>query len=360
MKTVYIHSGKQYLPGMSSTKKLLSGKGVIPTNIDIERSLGLVTKGAFLANTNLKSLEVGRTVRKTSERQARWVIKAGVKSWDLYASNVSEKIDKSKTGLFLGLGTIDCEDDDEPIPLQSSTKFNDYAAELLANTKPLSGLTLLNSTTASHIAHLTHITGMNAVFSPFSDAGGQAITEAFFAIEESYCQQALVVAGSHKITPWYFLSHREYFNEPLNHGAFPTESSGGLVLSSERQGAHASLLKVKRSFGLSEQFPKEIVTFLNQGIGAQQIIYTGKQSLSQEQLSQLQEFMPNASICCLDQLLGYTGAAGPLHALQLACDQLDDQSYRKKHGIACQSIDAIMIIVQGFHGQWCCFLVVPL
>lgn len=357
MKPIYIHSGDQCLPGISSTKKLLFGKRVITEAISPERSLGLVTQGAFLSNTNLKSLNAGRSVRKTSERQARWVIKVGVKTWQHYQTQQQLSADEcsAHTGLFLGLGTVDCEDDDEPIPIKDSAAFGDYAAQLLVDTKPLAGLTLLNSTTASHIAQLANITGVNTVFSPFADAGGQAIIEAYYAVKESHCQQALVAAGSQKITPWFFLSHQNYFNDPLNNECFPTESSAALVLSSESHQASAQLHQVLRVFHSSDnQLPPRLSHLIAQDDGrSQQVIYTGTGSLSPGQLNELQQLIPNAHVCFLDRLLGYTGPVGALHALLLACDLLQEQRYRRNHGISYHQIHRVVIVIQGHHGQWC-------
>ena len=115
----------------------------------------------------------------------------------------------------------DCDNDDHPIDFDGSRQ--DYADRLLHDTKPLIVLTLLNSSAGSHISELTGISGVNAMFSPMADAGAQALIEAYFSIKEFKCKDALVAAGSQKVTPWYCLTYRELLSQRYSSSALPSQ-----------------------------------------------------------------------------------------------------------------------------------------
>ncbi|MFT6388293.1 MAG: hypothetical protein ACJAUP_001671 [Cellvibrionaceae bacterium] len=350
-KRIYFKLGKQSLPGELNAAHLVQGSQVTAVNIADHQSLGLVKKAAFLEDTNLKHLDVGRIVRKTSERQSRWVIDAALTTWKQQNQNAdSTANDEKDTGLFLGLGTVDCEDNDLPIPFDGTS--HDYAQQMLIEAKPLAGLILLNSTTASHIAQLTNITGVNCVFSPFADAGAQAIIEAFFNIREGKCRQALVAAGSPKITPWYFLHHRDFFQQWNNYNIFPSESAAALVASDKPGDADACLITVIRTFSGSTKTDFPMMSNLLEGLSAknivlpQQIIYTGGFDIGEERKQNLTHYFPDNNLHYIDQLTGYTGAAGALHAVFFAATLLQE----KRKDITSSTA---LIIAEGFNGQIC-------
>ena len=361
MNPIFIQLGRQTLAGLDNIALTLTGKNVEPTSLENDQLLGLIKYGAFLEDNDLKEHGVGRVVRKTSERQSRWVIDAAISTWKNYTANYLDgsHLDTNTVGLFLGLGTIDCEDNDAPITFDGTLK--DYAERLMADTKPLSALTLLNSTAASHIAQLTNITGANSVFSPFADAGAQAIIEAYFSIQEQHCEHALVAAGSQKITPWYCLCYRDFIQQWNWPNAFPTESAAALIATHRKEGADGCLHVVKRAFSYSTSLPlmDELLTELagNQIPIPKQVIYTGGFLLNKSQEQLLQRYLPETKLCYLDQIIGNTGPAGALHAMHLAVEML-----KQGQGLSTlpsstetQKLDSstVLIIAEGFNGQIC-------
>jgi hypothetical protein len=360
MKAIYLKTGKEIIPGLNGIADVLDGRKVVPHALQSERSLELVAEAATLEDTDLKECGAGRMVRKTSERQSRWVIEAAVGGWQqAVATSPSEK-----TGLFLGLGVVDCEDDDQPLAFNGD--LNDYANQMLTDTKPLAGLTLLNSTAASHIAQLLNITGTNAVFSPFADAGAQAISEAWFTIHEQKVEQALIAAGPQKITPWYFLTYRDMIRQWQFPGAFPTESAASIIASADADNAEGCLLAVKRAFVSQEanDFPAldELLSELSsRNIPLpQQVIFSGRFSLKGSQEKRLYDYLPGVKLCYLDRLTGFTGATGAIHAVNLAM-AMHQRQQGISHIFSPASVrlnsETILVIAQGHHGQLC-YLVV--
>ena len=366
-RQIYLKQGHQSLPKLANIELVLDGNNVTPSPLAEEQSAGLADSAAFLEDTDLKARNAGRVVRKTTERQSRWIIDVAVGSWQSYKEStaVSSQINNQATGLFLGLGTIDCEDDDAPIAFDGTAK--DYAASMLSNAKPLAGLTLLNSTAASHIAQLTGIMGVNSVFSPFADAGAQAIIEAYFTIKEERCEQALVAAGSQKITPWYFLAYRDFIQSWDWPGAFPTESASALLATHDKQHGDACLLSVKRSFvhKQSSEFPllNDLLSELNHhNISTpEQVIYTGGFRLTEKRQQSLQKLLPEVDVCYLDRLIGYTGAAGALHGVNLAIAMLKQglgiSNSSESANIKTLSGDTLLLIAEGFNGQICYLII---
>lgn len=344
MRTVYLKTGKEMLPGLISVADVLAGGTVMPKEISPEQSLGLVSLVATLEDSDLKACGAGRMVRKTSERQARWVIDAAVSGWASYSAECLPE----RTGLFLGLGTVDCEDDEQPIMFNGD--LSEYAAKMLTEAKPLAGLTLLNSTAASHIAQLLNITGVNAVFSPFADAGAQALCEAWFCINEEKIDQALVAAGGQKITPWYFLAYRDMISQWSLPGAFPTESAASIVAGHTADDADGCLLAVKRTFlsSVCQELPAldELLTELaGQHISLpKRAIVTGRFSLPAQQAQRLNDYLPGLQFNCIDNQLGFTGAVGSVHAVNLALSMF-------KRDLSAH--ETVLVIAQGHHGQLC-------
>ncbi|MGK0440351.1 MAG: hypothetical protein ACJA0N_000140 [Pseudohongiellaceae bacterium] len=368
MPSVFLKAGRQLLPGLQGVAQLLDGERVVPVELKLEQNSGLVKNVALLSGEMLKSLNVGRIVRKTSERQAHWVIFVAVNTWLEYVASqaLGETIvEDEKVGLFLGLGTVDCDDDDAPIEFDGSR--NDYASHLLGDTKPLVGLILLNSSAGSHIAQLTGIKGINGMFSPMADAGAQALIEAYFSLRERQCKRALVAAGSQKLTPWYYLAYRELLSQRYQAG-FPTESAAALVAITEPEVDTCELYAVKRLFNPPENrgFPR-LQVFIDelaqQGVAAPtQVIYTGGLQLSGQQRNDLAEVFSSISLCCLDQLVGYTGPASALHGVHLAIAILQQQRLfstlaANDTQVIDERVESVLIIAEGFNGQLC-YLVV--
>ncbi len=360
MSVVNIILGQQLLPGLEDIAELLTGKAIKTQVVSPERSLNLTDRVGLLSDDDLKSLGAGRIVRKTSERQSRWVIGTAVKTWQAFSSAK----DLSQVGLFLGVGIVDCEDDDTPY--STAETLSGYTADALSETKPLAGLTVLNSTAASHIANILGITGVNSVFSPYADAGAQAIIEAFYNIQEGKCEHALVAGGSQKVTPWYFLSYRHFFKKFTQYAPCATESASAVIVSNESAGAGVTLLGVQRAFVNNDVDAYPGLDTLLSAMGDEkitspaQVIYCGRYGLTEPMQQQLQRYFPTAALCNLEQLIGYTGPAAALHAVQLASAMLaQNKGIETSTAIDIKAITAttVLIICHGDQGQICYLLV---
>lgn len=360
MRKINLILGQQLLPGIVNIAELLTGKTVETQAYSAERSLNLTERAGLLPDDDLKSLGAGRVVRKTSERQSRWVIGTAVKTWQAYSPATS----LNQVGLFLGVGTVDCEDDD--FPGSTSETLTAYAKDAMTETKPLAGLTVLNSTAASHIANILGITGVNSVFSPFADAGAQAFIEAFYNVQEGNCEHALVAGGGQKITPWYFLSYRHFFEKYAQFAPYATESASALIVSSDSAGSSAELLTVKRAFTHNslDAYPgldPLLSTIAGEGFTTPaQVIYCGRYGLTDAMQQQLQGYFPTAALCNLEQLIGYTGPAAAMHSVQLAVAMLDQhKGIDTTNSIDIKPISAatVLIICHGDQGQICYLLV---
>ncbi len=369
MTSIKLTLGDYALPGQLHFDDLLEGKKLDKSEILEQQSLGLARQVALLPDDNLKAIGAGRIVRKTSEKQARWVISSAYSTWQ--KSNIN--CDLNKVGLFLGVGTVDCEDNDEPISTQPDPQS--YIKEALSLTKPLAGLTVLNSTAASHIANLLNITGPNSVFSPHADAGAQAIIEAFYNVKEGHCEHALVATASQKVTPWYFLAYRSFFEKYQAYKPNPTECAAAAIISINKEidkqkdsacAGQMQLLALKRMFMPNEAnlpcFDNLLTELAGQGYDLpKQIIYSGRYGLSSEMQQSLVNYFPQAMVCNLEQLLGYTGPSSALCCLNLVSSLfskhkgIDTES--SQHVIKDRDISTALVICHGDNGQ-ICYLVV--
>ncbi|AJR06553.1 hypothetical protein C9J03_20710 [Photobacterium gaetbulicola] len=323
----YLKQGQQQLPGSMGWDVFFSQASFPVTALDNNTSLGLADQAAYLRDTDLKKIEVSRIVRKTSEKQSRWVIENSVNSWRMH---FGEQSGGERAGLFLGLGTVDCDDDGAQISFRGD--YNQLAREGLSQIKPLSGLTLLNSTTASHIAERLQITGANGVYSPHADAGGNAFAEAYFNLTENRCDVALVSGGSQKITPWYFLAYQSDLSGVSAQAWCPAEAVATVLLSQSPQSAEGVLLSVHRGFSAnfqpSDYLLDQIALQLAQsrdGTSAEkpmQIIHVGLPEQAQKMVAPLSRFFPGAHQLLLDTVIGTTGPAGAAIGVNLALEIL--------------------------------------
>lgn len=360
---VYIRQGQQQLPGGAGWEVFFSPTPLPLTALDSKMSLGLASQAAFLGDTELKQLGVSRIVRKTSEKQSRWVIENSVTSW---RKLMGEQLADGNTGLFLGLGTVDCDDDGEQIAFHGD--YNQLASEGLSQIKPLSGLTLLNSTTASHIAELLQITGVNGVYSPHADAGGNAIAEAYFNLCEGQCELALVSGGSPKISPWYFLAYQSALSTFAKQAWFPAEAVSTALLSCNPDLAEGCLLGVQRGFSASFEVNHAALDLMSLHLSPQlagqssgplrQIIHVGHPEIAQQMAEQCRRFYPDAHHLLLDRQIGTAGPAGSVVGLNLALEIIKRQTLMSNEQGALETVDCdvgdcrhVVVACYGLQGQ---------
>ncbi|MFI1204589.1 beta-ketoacyl synthase N-terminal-like domain-containing protein [Streptomyces sp. NPDC020883] len=187
---------------------------------------------AFLvADPDAAALGVHRRVLRTSEKQARMALYGA----RLALAGPAERgpVGGPGWGLYLGLPTVD----EELLRFSALDRLHRAAgspAEVAAlygrEVPPFSGLSHLNSTAAAHISAAFGLTGAMAAYSPFSDAGLQALIDGALSVAEGENEAALVGAVSPKVHPLLFAQYEELgWN-----GAVPGE--GAAFLLAERGG----------------------------------------------------------------------------------------------------------------------------
>ena len=279
--------------------------------------------GSFLQDTNLKDIGADRMVRKTTERQSRWMISSGVKTWQALAPHA---VGGDNTGLYIGLGSVDCDESEEHDYIDACTpqSLSEYK---LSHNKPLLGLILLNSTAASHISQMTGITGHNCCFAPLTDSGSNALIEAAYDLTEDKIALALCGGGSQKIAPWYFLAYEDYWQK--HQQLWLTESTSFFTATRESGAGQAQLRHVYR--GCLHERDNPVTQVLSRALadakaadfGLGQIIFIG--CLHQQALmgELCREQAPGVAHCFIEEQVGYTGAAGMAIGVNLALTMLE-------------------------------------
>ncbi|GAA2327025.1 beta-ketoacyl synthase [Streptomyces caniferus] len=174
------------------------------------------------------ALGVHRRVLRTSEKQARMA---------LYGARLSlagrGPVGGERWGLYLGLPTVD----EELLRftaldgLRQAAGSPDRVAALFAReVPPFSGLSHLNSTAAAHISAAFGLTGAMAAYSPYADAGLEALIDGVLSVAEGENEAAVVGAVSPKIHPLLFPQYEELgWN-----GATPGEGAAFLLAAGAR------------------------------------------------------------------------------------------------------------------------------
>ncbi len=160
-----------------------------------------------IQNLNLSFLGVDRKTLRTMTRQSHLALYGARLSLAQMAPSIKQN--GHTCGLYLGLPTVD-----EEIPswsvlerLETRPSLEDLATLFLRETPPFSGLTFLNSSACAHISATFELTGALATFSPFSDAGLQALIEGALSLVENENDMALVGAVSPGVTPVRILQY---------------------------------------------------------------------------------------------------------------------------------------------------------
>jgi len=323
---IYFQKGKTLFPGDVSIEDIfLNGIEIDKKPVD-EWDLGSTTVyGSFLDDSTLKDIGADRMVRKTTERQSRWLISAGVKTW---ARHYSCETNNTRAGLYLGLGTIDCDNDDEHEYIDSCSvqSLSEYK---LCNSKPLLGLILLNSTAASHISQMTGITGTNCCFGPLVDAGSNALIEAAYDLQERKIQLVLCGGGGQKITPWYFLAYEKYWK--THNDLWLTESASFFTMT---QDTHASEIELHKFYrgrlsGKNNHLVDVISRAKNEAdayedFTIEQVLFIGC-LIHQPLISGIMaDINLDVAQYFIEEKVGYTGAAAVALAVNLAITLLEE------------------------------------
>src|SRR5690606_16605351 len=172
------------------------------------------------------TLGVHRRVLRTSEKQARMALYGARLA--LAGPAADGPVGGPDWGLYLGLPTVD----EELLRLDALQRLHKIAGqpgEVAAlygrEVPPFSGLSHLNSTAAAHISAAFGLMGAMAAYSPFSDAGLQALIDGVLSVAEGENEAAVIGAVSPKVHPLLFA---QYENLGSN-GAAPGEGSAFLL-----------------------------------------------------------------------------------------------------------------------------------
>ncbi|MEZ7277978.1 hypothetical protein EXT42_07765 [Pseudoalteromonas sp. CO302Y] len=349
LKPVYLFQGETLLAQNTSLESLLTHKGrLMSTPFE---SADLINHSIFistLADENLKDVGAERMVRKTSERQARWLIASGVRTWRTYFNEP-----QNKAGLFIGLGTVDCDEEDNPELVQEPTA-ECLATAMLEERRPLVCLALLNSSATSHIAQLAGITGENMSFSPLLSAGLNALCEGYFAIAEGRLKHALCGGGSQKITPWSLLAYESIWANQDNY--WLSEAASFFIASDEpRLNQHAAIGVMRQAYrarlqnnahALTEQVNRITGSPLIENQHVVKVILVGANLEQQDiTLHALGDELKSRAVV-LDSYVGNTMAA----ATAIACNSALSYLHDAEQGF-------VIVIAFGDHAEFGMFLI---
>jgi 3-oxoacyl-[acyl-carrier-protein] synthase II len=196
-----------------------------------------------------QSLQVDRKAQRTMEKQAHLA---------LYGSHLTLRHGRppeatTNCGLYLGLPMVDEEllPWDVIEPLRTRPAPAELAEIVITRMLPFSGLSKLNSSICAHIATSHGLTGSLAAFSPFADAGLQALIEGALSVQEGENQCALIGAISPKVNAELLVQYERIA------GACPMPGEGVAFMQARRAKPAASAGAIEfagygRSFAITE------------------------------------------------------------------------------------------------------------
>lgn len=266
------------------------------------------------------TLGIHRKALRTTVKQTRLA---------MYGAQLSLKgisdVGRPEWGAYLGLPMVlspllpQCDTPDLGKVAQDPEKI----AELyLRDIPPFFALTDSNNTVAGHIAILFGLTGPTSVYSPFSDAGMQALIEGALAVAEGDCETALVGAVSPSISPWLAL---QYDDLEWN-GAIPGEAA---AFFSVGQSSDVVLTGYSRGFATSQTRPEVLAETLRNALrmaelSVEDVGWILADSPWTDEVAQAQHaaisgvFNDQAPVFSAEQAIGVTGPAQPLVHVLLA------------------------------------------
>ncbi|MDC9597285.1 hypothetical protein [Xenorhabdus anantnagensis] len=343
---IYITSGMSLLPDGLSIDDIIHGKIQEAHLSNRSPHLPNILGERCIDETSFVMPRMDKIVRRVANAQSRWVLYTGIETWE---NSFGDEFPPEQRGLFIGLGTSDADDSSIPIAFDAEND-EDYVSRALIETPPLMGLTLLNTSTASHLSQHLDITGDNGFFSPHVDAGGNAFLEGYYSIKEARSQFVLCGGGSQKISTWYYLSYERLIKDvPW----IPAEAASFITLHEDSHHADGEVSQVFRTTLHNRDQVGRLLTWMSgENRLPAQIIHVGKTKA--EFTAQVDDMLPSALQFHLDKAMGYCGAAAPfvainllieMHKKGLAIDNVN-QNARCQH-----SSDLAWILVHGLDNQ---------
>ncbi|WP_316425999.1 beta-ketoacyl synthase N-terminal-like domain-containing protein [Klebsiella oxytoca] len=338
---VYVTAGATLLPQCFSIEDTVNENRLIPSQNDGDMFIeNMISDGDF------QLCNVDKTVKRISNRQSRWLLHSGIKTWN--DTTIGELASPEERGLFLGLGTSDCDDNVTPVGFSEKDK-NSYVATALANMQPTIGLTLLNTSSASQLAQHLDIRGDNAFFSPHSDAGASALIEGIYSIYHQKNKIALCGGVSQKISDWFYLSYEKVLRDRncLN----LTEASSFIFIHNDAERASAQLGDIRRSLIHDQtQYQQFLKQYHHLARDSFALIHTGLGCDNYDYLEPDDYVFADVPTIKLERHLGYSGAASVFLAINYAI-------YRHNNGKANAGsrppnpANQVLIINHGLHGN---------
>ncbi len=314
------------------------------------------------------TLGIHRKALRTTVKQTRLA---------MYGAQLSLKgisdVGRPEWGAYLGLPMVlspllpQCDTPDLGKVAQDPEKI----AELyLRDIPPFFALTDSNNTVAGHIAILFGLTGPTSVYSPFSDAGMQALIEGALAVAEGDCETALVGAVSPSISPWLAL---QYDDLEWN-GAIPGEAA---AFFSVGQSSDVVLTGYSRGFATSQNRPEVLAETLRNALrmaelSVEDVGWILADSPWTDEVAHAQHaaisgvFNDQAPVFSAEQAIGVTGPAQPLVHVLLARHgllrglRLFPANGNGDDAVAEESLSnnqAVVVLSCGVQGQVCAVVV---
>lgn len=317
---------------------------------------------------NASTLGIHRKALRTTVKQTRLA---------MYGAQLSLKgisdVGRPEWGAYLGLPMVlspllpQCDTPNLGEVAQDPEKI----AELyLRDIPPFFALTDSNNTVAGHIAILFGLTGPTSVYSPFSDAGMQALIEGALAVAEGDCEAALVGAVSPSISPWLAL---QYDDLGWN-GAIPGEAA---AFFSVGQSSDVVLTGYSRGFATSQTRPEVLADTLRNALrvaelSVEDVGWILADSPWTDEVAHAQHaaissvFNDQAPVFSAEQAIGVTGPAQPLvHVLLARHGLLRGLRLLPVNGAADEAVaeeslsnnQAVVVLSCGVQGQVCAVVV---
>jgi Beta-ketoacyl synthase, N-terminal domain len=288
----------------------------------------LDAEGAAAKDPDMRELNIDRKVVRTTDKQARLLLAAAIAC----TADLDDRT-RNELGLYLGLPTVD-----EPMPqLAAVADWHEergrtpLAEHFKRHSAPLGWLAMLNSSAAAHVSTRLGITGCNGVYSPFADAGLNALIDALIAVVDHECGQALVGAVAPKHDPMLAVQYANWCER--EYALPPTEASTCVLVSRDERYVGARMLGFARGFApmpWNETAASDVVAraLLMAGLSPSQIGWTlctfawnHAQAVSMR--AALTPFASTAASLPLELALGRMGPAAPLLALGLGMHGLE-------------------------------------
>lgn len=343
---IYITKGSSLLPDSLCMNDIIHGNIKEAHLPDNRLCLPHIIGERCIKEDDFVMPSMDKMIRRAAHGQSQWVLYTGIKTWE---NSIGEKFLPEHRGLFIGLGISDA--DNNSYLIASDTKDDkDYVSRALVETPPLMGLTLLNTSTASHLSQHLGIIGDNAFFSPHVDAGGHALLEGYYSIKDKRSQFALCGGNAQKISEWYYLAYERLISDTP---WLPAEAASFVSLHGDRQNADGEIIYANRMIIYdSNQYTRFLSKVSTTGLSPHQIIHVGK--VDSKHLSLTHDIFPDALQFNLDKAIGYTGPAASFIATNLAIEMHEKTlSIDNTHSnlISQQSSPLVLILVHGLEKQ---------